>query len=88
MKCPVCQKETNSFVSCGKYGVLICWEHCEQCQWFGGTMLWSCLIGKKQQKAESFGEKAVAAFRDKIAAIDKKIAAKKHKKWHKIVENH
>lgn len=33
---------------------------------------------KKQQKAESFGEKAVATFRDKMAAIDKKIAAKKY----------
>ena len=41
-------------------------------------MLWSCLIKEKQKKAESFGEKAVAAFRNKMTAIDKKIAAKKH----------
>lgn len=79
MKCPICEQETNSFVSCDKYGMMICWNHCRQCPWFGGTMLWSCLFRKRQQKkTNSFGEKAVATFRGKMAAIDKKIAAKKH----------
>lgn len=78
MKCPVCGQETNSFVSCDKYGKFICFNHCKQCPWFGGTMLWSCLFRKRQQKkTNSFGEKAVATFRGKMAAIDKKIAAKK-----------
>ena len=78
MKCPVCRQDTNSFVSCDKYGTPICWNHCRQCPWFGGTMLWNCLFAKRQQKAESFGEKVVETFRNKMTAIDKKIAAKKH----------
>lgn len=40
-------------------------------------MLWKCLFRKRQQKAESFGEKAVETFRNKLTDIDKKIAAKK-----------
>lgn len=33
MKCPICGKETNSFVHCGKERQAICWDHCRTCRY-------------------------------------------------------
>lgn len=34
MKCPLCGKNANSFVSCHKEKQSICWNHCKDCQYF------------------------------------------------------
>ena len=88
MKCPLCGKAANSWIYCKARAQDICQDHCKDCQYFAGTMLWSCWYGikkeapKEKPKAEeqalpdTRGGRAVEKFRQNMRAIEKRLTHK------------
>lgn len=52
MQCPICHQDTNSVVACDWKGAFICQNHCKQCRYFGGTMLWACVYKRHEKQNE------------------------------------
>ena len=89
MKCPLCGKTSNSWIYCKERQQDICQDHCKQCPYFAGTMLWSCWYGikrdapKENTKAAEHstlpntrGGRAVEKFRQNMRAIEKRLTHK------------
>lgn len=88
MKCPLCGKAANSWIYCKARAQDICQDHCKDCQYFAGTMLWSCWYGikkeapKEKPKAaeqalpDTRGGRAVEKFRKNMRAIEKRLTHK------------
>lgn len=85
MTCPLCGKTANSWIYCKARAQDICQDHCEACQYFAGTMLWSCWYGikqeapkkktkaKEQELPDTRGGRAVEKFRQNMRAIEKRL---------------
>lgn len=51
--CPLCGQPTHSWIYCRKYKRDICQDHCEDCPWFMGKMLWSCRYSERKKTHEN-----------------------------------